>query len=111
MSGEEALVYRKAESSFLDKPPFLFKGYSPRDIYKGNATGLLIIALPNKTHILKKEKCNGGKLPKERITILHYANMRRDKVTLLMICKAAQAGAFNNIILYNYLLVELSIFS
>ena len=66
-------------AAIMVKLPSLINGYLPRDIYNADETGLYFKALPNKTMTLKNEKCTGGKLSRERITILHCVNMAGDK--------------------------------
>jgi hypothetical protein len=44
-------------------------GYEPKDIANCDETGLFFQALPNKTLCLKVEKCSGGKLSEQRLTI------------------------------------------
>lgn len=97
ISGEAASVNYDDVASFLEKLPSLIRGYSPSNIYNADETGLFFRALPNKTLTLKNEKCIGGKLPKERVTILHCANMNGDKEKLLVIGKANKPRAFKHI--------------
>ena len=59
-------------------------------------SGLFFRALSNRTLSLKSEKCTGGKLPKERITILFCVNMFGEKEKLLVIGKAARTRTFKN---------------
>lgn len=54
-------------------------------------------ALPNKTLSLKSEKCVGGKLAKERLTVLFCASMTGQKEKLLVIGKSARPRALKNI--------------
>lgn len=97
ISGESASVNPEDVASFLVKLPSLVRGYSPRDIYNADETGLYFRALPNKTMNLKHEKCLEGKLSKERITVLHCANMAGDKEKLLVIGKSFKPRAFKNL--------------
>ncbi|CAH1995898.1 unnamed protein product [Acanthoscelides obtectus] len=50
---EGASVKAEDESSFLEKNPSLIKGYSLRDIYNADKTGLYFRPLPNKMLALK----------------------------------------------------------
>lgn len=97
ISGEAASVNMADVSTFLDKVSSIVAKYSPKDIYNIDETGLFFRALPSKTMHLKKEKCIGGKLSKERVTILHCVNMAGEKEKLLVIGKAAKPRAFKNI--------------
>ena len=51
------------------------EGYSPKDFYNADETGLFYKCTPDKTLAFKGERCSGGKLSKERITLLIGANM------------------------------------
>lgn len=75
----------------------LLKDYSPRNIFNADETGIFFRALPNKTLTLKHEKCTGGKLSKERLTILHCVNLAGEKEKLLVIGKTKKPRAFKNI--------------
>lgn len=97
ISGEGASVNPEDVSSFLSKLPSLIENYRPCDIYNADETGLFYRALPDKTLALKGEKCTGGKMAKERLTILHCANMAGGKEKLVVIGKAARPRAFKNI--------------
>lgn len=55
--------------------PSLIAEYSADDIYNADETALFYKCLPNKTLAYKGEKCFGGKLSKERLTIMPICNM------------------------------------
>lgn len=55
--------------------PKLKMKYSPKDIFNADETGLFFKLTSDKTLKFKGEKCVGGKLSKERITVLVAANM------------------------------------
>ncbi|XP_039953998.1 tigger transposable element-derived protein 6-like [Bactrocera tryoni] len=95
--GESAAVDMQDVQQFLDKLPSFLIGYSPRDVYNADETGLFFRALPNKTLALKNEVCRGGKLSKERLTVLLCANMAGEKEKPLVIGKAARPRAFASI--------------
>ena len=59
------------------------------------------LKLPDKTFALKGETCTGGKMAKDRLTILHCVNMAGEKERLFVIGKAAKPRAFRNINLNN----------
>ncbi|GLV46677.1 cag, partial [Carabus blaptoides fortunei] len=84
ISGEGAAVIAEDVSSILEKCPSLIKGYSPRDIYNADETGLYFRALPNKTLTFKKEKCVGAFELIKKITPLdavYFAKTGWDQVT------------------------------
>lgn len=53
--------------------------------------------MPDKTLSLKGETCVGGKLSKDRLTILFCANMAGEKYDLIVIGKAARPRALKNV--------------
>ncbi|GLV61270.1 cag, partial [Carabus blaptoides fortunei] len=97
ISGEGAAVIVDDVSSFLEKCPSLIKGYSPRDIYNADETGLYFRALPNKTLTFKKEKCvedNAGS---------HQKDVRLKKIKILFLppnctsaCQPLDRGIIKN---------------
>ncbi|XP_045463820.1 tigger transposable element-derived protein 6-like [Harmonia axyridis] len=97
ISGEASSVNPIDVEMFLSKLPMLLKDYSPRNIFNADETGIFFRALPNKTLTLKHEKCTGGKLSKERLTILHCVNLAGEKEKLLVIGKTKKPRAFKNI--------------
>jgi predicted DNA-binding protein YlxM (UPF0122 family) len=88
LSGESAAVdvsivdeWRNRLSSIIDK-------YDPIDIYNADETGLFFKALPNRSLVVAKETCKGGKRSKERFTVLLCTNMTgTDKLQPFLIGK------------------------
>ncbi|XP_030754388.1 tigger transposable element-derived protein 4-like [Sitophilus oryzae] len=101
ISGESASVNPEDVRSFIEKIPSRLAEYHPRDIYNADETGLLFLALPDKTFAFKGEKCAGGKMAKERLTIICCANMAGYREKFMVIGKAARLRAFQNINLNN----------
>lgn len=81
----------------MTKIPSIINNYSPKNIYNADETGLFFRAVPNKTLHLKGERCIGGKLSKERLTILFCVNMEGEKEKPLVIGKTAKPRAFKHI--------------
>ncbi len=75
----------------------LTSGYDSRDIYNADETGLFFRALPNKTLCLRGEKCVGGKISKERLTVLVCGNLCGDMEKPLVIGKATKPRCFKNL--------------
>lgn len=75
MAGEASSVNMSTVENFRSGLPALIAAYSPEDIYNADETGLLYKCLPNKTLHYKSERCHGGKMSKERLTILPICNM------------------------------------
>lgn len=88
ISGESAAVdpvtvdeWKRRLSSMTDK-------YDPNDVYNADETGLFFKALPDRSLVLAKETCKGGKRSKERFTVLLCTNMTgTDKLQPLLIGK------------------------
>ncbi|XP_066157788.1 tigger transposable element-derived protein 6-like [Euwallacea fornicatus] len=97
ISGEAATVNTEHVAIFKNNISVLLKHYEPRNIYNADETGLFFRALPEKTFALKGEKCAGGKMAKERLTILHCTNMASEKEKLLVIGKSARPRCFKKL--------------
>lgn len=54
--------------------PTLLKDYEPKDVFNADEMGLFFKMLLEKTLDFKGIPCHGGKLSKERITVLVAAN-------------------------------------
>ncbi len=78
--------------------PHLTKGYEARNIFNADECALFFKLMPDKSHVLKGEKCYAGKLSKERITILRAVNLDgTEKLLTLAIGKSAKPRCFKNI--------------
>ena len=93
ISGEAADVNQETVDAFIEKLPSLLLGYQCEDVYNADESGLFFRAFPDKTLALKSEKCSGGKLSKERLTVLFCASMTGQKEKLLVIGKSARPRA------------------
>jgi hypothetical protein len=75
----------------------ILEEYDTRNIYNADETSLFYKLLPNRTLAFKGQKCTGGKLSKERLTLLLCANFDgSDKYPLLVIGKSAKPRCFKN---------------
>ncbi len=95
--GEGKDVDGETVASWKDKLQNIVAGYEAKDIYNGDETGLFYRAFPNKTLCLRGEKCTGGKISKERLTIFVCGNMCGDLEMPLVIGKAKKPRCFNNV--------------
>ena len=96
--GEAASVDTSVVSNWKSKLSTLLEGYSPDCVYNVDETGLFYRCLPNRTLTFKGEACHGGKLSKERLTLLLGANMDgSDKLEPLVIGKSANPRCFRGI--------------
>ena len=75
----------------------LMSEYSENEIFNADEAGIFNKLTPDKTFKFKGKKCSGGKLSKERITVLVCANMTgSEKRKLLVIGKTLQPRCFKN---------------
>ena len=73
----------------------ILQEYEAKDIYNCDESGLFYRILPNRTLAFKGQKCAGGKMSKERISIMFCSNMDgSDRVPLLCIGKAKNPRSF-----------------
>ncbi|XP_031340904.1 tigger transposable element-derived protein 4-like [Photinus pyralis] len=78
--------------------PTIKEEYSENDVFNADETGLFFKLTPDKTLKFRGEKCVGGKLSKERITVLVCANMSgTEKRKLLVIGKSQNPRCFKNV--------------
>lgn len=88
--GESGGVDQQAASDWKTSLVEWIQDRSAKDIFNVDETGLFYKCTPDKTLAFKGERCSGGKLSKERITLLIGANMDgTEKLPLLMIGKSA----------------------
>ncbi len=74
------------------------KVYEACDIFNADECALFFKLMPDNSHVLKGEKCHGGELSEERITILLAVNLDgTEKLLALMIGKSAKSRCFKNI--------------
>ncbi|XP_060077937.1 tigger transposable element-derived protein 4-like [Ylistrum balloti] len=76
----------------------ILQEYQPCDIYNADETGIFFRLLPDKTLEFKDVKCHGGKLSKDKLTVMVCSNMSgTDKLPLLVIGKSKNPRCFKNI--------------
>lgn len=103
------IVYGKVSGEANDAPtqsandwiksvwPKVKENYSDDDIYNAYETALFFRATADKTLKFKGEKCIGGKLSKDRITVLVVVNMTgTDKRKLFVIGKSKKPRCFKD---------------
>lgn len=97
VSGEVGSVDGNVVSEWNKKLETLCEGYEEKDIYNCDETALFFRALPDKTMTLKGEKCSGGKLNKERLTVMLAVNMIGEFEEPFIIGKAAKPRCFKGV--------------
>ncbi|XP_051170921.1 tigger transposable element-derived protein 6-like [Leptopilina boulardi] len=85
-------------NEWTENLPTLLKEYDANNIYNADETALFFKCLPNKTFTFRGEDCCGGKQSKERLTVLHCANMTgTNKLPLLIIGKSKKPRCFKGV--------------
>ena len=97
LCGESSDVNSETVEEWVVKLPSIIQGYEPENIANGDETGLFFCVLPNKSLCLKGEKCLGGKLCKERLTLFLYGFMSGEMEKPLVVGKAAKSRCFRNL--------------
>lgn len=96
--GESASVNADEANVWNEKVAEIIKDMPDRDIFNVDETGLFFKCVPAKTLAFKGEKCSGGKLSKDRLTLLVGANMDgSEKLPLLMVGKSQNPRCFKNV--------------
>jgi transposase len=72
--GECASVDNSTTEEWTQRLPTLLDGYDEKDVFNADETGLFYRAIPDRSLVLSKEDCKGGKKSKERFTILLCTN-------------------------------------
>lgn len=94
--GESSSVDMETVTNWEEKLPSLISGYSPENIFNADETGLFFRALPDKTLCFKGQSCAGGKVAKERLTVLLCASMSGEREKPLVIGKSLKPRCFKN---------------
>lgn len=97
--GESNSVDENIVSDWIqNKWPLLRQNFRDEDIFNCDETGLFYKLTPDRTLKFKGESCKGGKLSKERITVLVTANLTgSEKRQLMIIGKYKNPRCFKNI--------------
>lgn len=78
--------------------PDLLKDYSPTDVFNADEFGLFFKLMPDKSLVFKHEQCHGGKLSKERLSVLACTNATgTEKLRLFVIGKSRAPRCFKNV--------------
>ncbi|XP_069105883.1 tigger transposable element-derived protein 7-like [Argopecten irradians] len=85
ISGESADVDDDVVNTYKKRLPEIVCGYEPKDVFNCDETGLFFRILPDKTFAKKGKSCKGGKLPKERLTVMLACSETGEKLKPLVI--------------------------
>lgn len=84
-------------SDFKARLDQITDGYDEKNIFNSDETGLLFRTLPDKSLARKKSECKGGKMAKERLTVMLCWSMSGEKLKPMVIGKARKPRCFKNI--------------
>lgn len=99
IAGESLSVEQSDVTEWLARVwPNLRARFTDDEIFNADETGLFYKLTPDKTLKFRGEKCSGGKLSKDRITVMVAANMSgTTKKKLLIIGKSKNPRCFKNV--------------
>lgn len=79
LCGESAELDLEVVSNWKEYLPNLRRGYELKDIFNCDETGLFWRGVPTRSFVKQPEKAKGGKLAKERVTILLTSSATGEK--------------------------------
>ena len=94
--GESGDVDNDLVSDYKEKIKEIVQGVKPEDVYNCDETGLFFRAVSDKSLSLKGDRCKGGKLSKERLTVMLACSATGDKLKPLVIGKSYKPRCFKN---------------
>ena len=95
--GESAEVPQDVVDDWSKRLTALTEGYALADIYNADDTGLYFRALPSRSMVVKGDPQKGTKTSKDRITVLLACSATGEKLTPLVIGKAANLRCFRGV--------------
>ncbi|XP_033212335.1 tigger transposable element-derived protein 6-like [Belonocnema kinseyi] len=94
LCGESAAADLELAADWKSKLPNLLKEYTPEDQFNADEFALLYRKLSRKSLVIKGEKCAGGKLAKQRLTVLACCSSTGEKLKSLVIGNAERPCVF-----------------
>ncbi|XP_064479102.1 tigger transposable element-derived protein 6-like [Ornithodoros turicata] len=94
LSREAAEIDTRAAEEWLKRVPDVTRGYEAKDIFNADETALFYRQIPKRSLVTKVDKCKGGKLAKERLSVLLCCSSTGEKLKPLVIGHAAYPRAF-----------------
>ena len=94
LNGESADVPEGAVADWSVRLPAICDGYAAKDIFNADETGLFYRALPARSMVAKGDTCKGGKVSKDRITVLLAVSATGEKLRPLVIGHAKKPRCF-----------------
>ena len=75
INGESASVNNSTIEEWTNRLSTIIDGFNPNDVFNADETGLFYRATPDRSLVLSKEECKGGKKSKEKLTVLLCSNL------------------------------------
>ena len=97
VSGESSGVSADVFADYRQRLPAIIQGYELSDVFNCDETGLFFRVLPDKTLAVKGSDCKGGKLSKERLTVMFCCSATGEKLKPLVIGKSRKPHCFRNV--------------
>ena len=95
--GEGADVDELVVNDYKSRIPSIISRKNEIEVFNCDETGLFYQAMPDKTFAEKGDAVKGGKMAKERLTVLFCCSASREKLKPLVIGKAQKPRAFNGV--------------
>lgn len=93
--GEKAAADQSGAAEWIRNVlPALLSDYDPKDVYNADESGLFYRALPRGTFVTYGEKPEGGKMEKDRLTVLFLCNMDGSDKQVFAIGRSKQPHCF-----------------
>ncbi|CAM2724777.1 unnamed protein product [Rotaria socialis] len=98
INGESASVDNSTVEEWTQRLSTILDGFDENDVFNADETGLFYRATPDRSLVLSKEECKGGKKSKERLTVLLCSNLAgTEKLKPVVIGKSQRPRCFKNI--------------
>ncbi|CAM4944475.1 unnamed protein product [Rotaria socialis] len=98
INGESASVDNSTVEEWTQRLSTILDGFDENDVFNADETGLCYRATPDRSLVLSKEECKGGKKSKERLTVLLCSNLTgTEKLKPVVIGKSQRPRCFKNI--------------
>lgn len=94
LCGESADVDFQAAEDWKRKVPDLVKAYALENVFNADETAFFYKQIPRKSYVQKGDPCKGGKLAKERLSVLFCCSATGEKLKPLIIGNAACPRVF-----------------
>ena len=95
LSGESAEMNQEVVNNWIEGLKVTLERYPLEDVFNCDETGLFWKGLPNRTLVVQEDKSKGGKLAKERVTVLLCCSASGEKLKPLVIGRSQMPRCFN----------------